>query len=607
MKKHTYFISIIIIMFAAIAIKFLLVDIQQNLANIENGHANIENFDLNGKLTLNGQWEIYENVLLVSDNVNLDTLEKKYIVFPNQHNAATKNVTYASYRVVLEDVPTNEFYMVILDGISGGYALYINRELIYSNQKLMKNELNISISKEQDYYKNNDGSLEIVIEVSRFQLDYFGLTNAPKITTKKVFNRTLYITIGLNLIIFGGLLFALIYYILVIAIRTKDRSAIWFSLLCFAFGLYLFTYKSEYAFVIEKVLNMYDYYNYFYHFLSLYSTSILLYLTIKLGQKVKGWGPIDFMISFLSAVNIITPLFLNATIFLKNIHVFHLINIVNLIFITLWSLKQIKKNIINIYLTIALALLVIGNIYDSLVQFNIVSYYGKITYLIFYFSTFIFISINASNHESELSNVQEVIKLNDKIRDTEFTFLNTQIQSHFIYNTLNAIQSLCYSNPEKAGELIDDFSMYLRTRLEFNKMPMLIDFEDELENIRTYINIEMQRFGSRINVTYSLKVGDFKVPPLTIQPLVENSVKHGIGKKRLGGIINIATEEDEDFIYVSVYDNGVGFDRKSLSDRQRVGTQNIAHRLNLHINATLEIESVVNEGTRALIKIPKKK
>ncbi|MFA7367768.1 MAG: ATP-binding protein, partial [Bacilli bacterium] len=115
-----------------------------------------------------------------------------------------------------------------------------------------------------------------------------------------------------------------------------------------------------------------------------------------------------------------------------------------------------------------------------------------------------------------------------------------------------------------------------------------------------------QRFGKRINVTYNLLVGEFKVPPLTIQPLVENAVKHGISKKREGGTIFISSTEDNNFIYVSIADNGIGFELKNLPEKQRVGTQNIRHRLNLHLNATLEINSQINEGTIATIKIPKK-
>ena len=149
--------------------------------------------------------------------------------------------------------------------------------------------------------------------------------------------------------------------------------------------------------------------------------------------------------------------------------------------------------------------------------------------------------------------------------------MNTQIQSHFIYNTLNSIQALCNTNPHKASELIEDFSMYLRTRLEFNKMPILIDIEDELENIRTYLNIEKARFGNRVNYQYNLKVGDFKIPPLTVQPLVENAVKHGISKKKGGGTVTISTFSDDDFIYIVVEDNGLGFDPELLSEK-RVGT-----------------------------------
>ncbi|MDD4213146.1 MAG: histidine kinase, partial [Bacilli bacterium] len=301
-----------------------------------------------------------------------------------------------------------------------------------------------------------------------------------------------------------------------------------------------------------------------------------------------------------------TIIFTPVQIFTSHMTIFKLLNLLNLVLLTIYTLSHNKRMEYNAFLVILSVGFLVSYTYDLLTDNNIILYAENISSGFFIIMTLIYSSIVAFMRESEISSVEEIIQLNKKIRDTEFTFLNSQIQSHFIYNSLNSIQALINTNPGKAAELVEDFSTYLRTRLEFNKMPQLLNIEDELENIRTYLNIEKARFGKRVNYAYDLKVGDFLIPPLTVQPLVENAVKHGISMKKNGGTVTISTYEDENFIYIKVSDDGIGFDSSTLNATKRVGTENIRNRLNLHLNATLTIASQVNVGTESIIKIPKK-
>ena len=127
----------------------------------------------------------------------------------------------------------------------------------------------------------------------------------------------------------------------------------------------------------------------------------------------------------------------------------------------------------------------------------------------------------------------------------------------------------------------------------------------ELEHIECYLEIEMERFDN-ISVVYDIGVKDFSVPPLTLQPIVENSIQHGLRAKKSGGTITISTWKDEGKIYISVKDNGIDFDMIKPKDtkRKHLGIENTKFRIEKICNGTLDVKSIVNAGTEVLITIP---
>lgn len=209
--------------------------------------------------------------------------------------------------------------------------------------------------------------------------------------------------------------------------------------------------------------------------------------------------------------------------------------------------------------------------------------------------------------------VEESNQIREELLKKRIDLMMGQIRPHFIYNTLNSIQALIEIDPEKASDLVYNFSKYMRFHVDTIEKEGLISFGEELENIKTYLNIELVRF-SKIHVVYDIKVEKFLVPMLSVQPIVENSVKHGVSKKKTGGTIWIRTRETDHAYCIEIEDNGVGFcmsqeGKRQLSDQtmsQSVGMKNITYRLNQMINATVLIKSKVDEGTLVTIGIPKK-
>jgi sensor histidine kinase YesM len=181
----------------------------------------------------------------------------------------------------------------------------------------------------------------------------------------------------------------------------------------------------------------------------------------------------------------------------------------------------------------------------------------------------------------------------------------SQIRPHFIYNTLGSIEQLCKLEPPKAGELVHNFAKYLRGNFGELDNPKPILMSQEMEHVRHYISIENVRFPD-MTFTFEMNSEDFHIPALTVQPIVENAIKHGLMKLPRGGTIHVVSYETDTAYCISVVDDGVGFDTGALlDDRAHVGLRNIRERLKVMVQGTLDIESTPGVGTKVLITIPK--
>lgn len=183
----------------------------------------------------------------------------------------------------------------------------------------------------------------------------------------------------------------------------------------------------------------------------------------------------------------------------------------------------------------------------------------------------------------------------------------SQIQPHFLYNVLTTISNLCVTDPEEAEETTVLFSQYLRTNLDSLRNQEPVPFATELSHIRTYVELEKKRFGDILNVEYDINEQNFNVPSLGLQPIVENSIKHGIRGKNAPGHIKIGTYKADAGYKIIIEDDGVGFDMNMpVKDdgRSHVGMINVQERLKQMCNASIKIESSPGNGCRTEIYIP---
>ena len=212
-------------------------------------------------------------------------------------------------------------------------------------------------------------------------------------------------------------------------------------------------------------------------------------------------------------------------------------------------------------------------------------------------------NINAARKAKELE--MEKIVLNAELAESRISTMMSQIRPHFIYNTLGSIEQLCDLDPKKAGELVHDFAKYLRGNFGELDNPKPILMSQEMDHVHHYVSIENVRFPD-MSFTFEMNSDDFHIPALTIQPIVENAIKHGLMKLKKGGTIRVVSYETETDYCVLVEDDGVGFDTNAEVDgRKHLGLRNIRERLKVMVNGTMEIESTVGVGTKVLVKIPK--
>ena len=192
-----------------------------------------------------------------------------------------------------------------------------------------------------------------------------------------------------------------------------------------------------------------------------------------------------------------------------------------------------------------------------------------------------------------------------ELKENRISIMLSQIQPHFIYNTLGTIERMCLDDPQKAFELVRNFSLYLRGNFSELDSITPIRFMDEMKHVEYYVNIEKVRFPD-MRIEYDVESTEFVLPALSVQPLVENAIKHGLMRLETGGTVKIHSYETTTHFCVEVTDDGVGFDTDApIDEKKHVGLRNIRGRLNAMVNGDLVLESTPGVGTKAVILIPK--
>mgnify|MGYP003295643250 CR=1 FL=1 len=234
-----------------------------------------------------------------------------------------------------------------------------------------------------------------------------------------------------------------------------------------------------------------------------------------------------------------------------------------------------------------------------------------VLFLFIYMLIYLFIDFTEKESKVLLLQIQAE-RLKTELELSRVRTMIAQMQPHFLYNALASIQEIIYDDPDYASRVVGDFATYLRGAVRAMSDVQLIPFSEELKNIKAYVEIEKVRMGKKLMVEYEIQDNTFDIPPISIQPLVENAIRHGIYERGLaGGKVTIKSYDTAENHIIQVIDNGVGFDVAAISKevdegkRDSVGMKNLMSRLNMVLQATVDIQSTIGIGTTVTVTIPR--
>jgi glucose-6-phosphate-specific signal transduction histidine kinase len=213
-----------------------------------------------------------------------------------------------------------------------------------------------------------------------------------------------------------------------------------------------------------------------------------------------------------------------------------------------------------------------------------------------------FISFESLGSRKAAENEIALAEKDAAIAHQKIRIMQNQIRPHFIFNSLLAIKQLCTEEPQTAANALQHFSTYLRMNLDAMTDERLVPFDREVECIREYVALEQADPANEFEVLYELEFMDFRLPLLTVEPMVENAIRHGLASRKKDGIVKVRSYREGDHAVILVEDNGSGYgsETRQQAEHRSIGIQNAKDRLAMQCKGEL---SIINTGRGTIVKI----
>lgn len=270
------------------------------------------------------------------------------------------------------------------------------------------------------------------------------------------------------------------------------------------------------------------------------------------------------------------------------------------------AIKQNKINFIFVISSFIFILFLSSGFTCSLVDVtdNVISGRGIVpiaTILCFigFFAIYLYFTITVSRKAYQKEEIEK------RLNELQASTLKNQINPHFLFNALNVIKTLYNTDKEKADYAVDLLSRHLRAFVDAGDT-FVVPLERELKIVEGYLELENLKVSKPFNIIYDIDVYDFLVPYFAIQTLIENAVRYSCINEKEDGHISISTYEEGEYYFLIISDNGVGFDPNKVMNKS-IGLKNARERFKISLDATFEIQSIIDKGTTITIKIPKEK
>ncbi|MDF2986040.1 MAG: signal transduction histidine kinase, LytS [Eubacterium sp.] len=609
----------LIISMALLLIFFALFNIpeKKDLPKVKNGLLELDqwNFEKDGKLALDGKWEFYWNhLLLPEDFKNNPDIKGSLINVPGYWNEKTlktnaiKGNGYSTYRLNIHTTKKIKDISIKVDAIFSAYTLWIGEKQVLACGTVGSSSGTSQAGMEAligFYQFPGDGGTElsITIHASNFIGGNGGILKSIYIgTPKQIQNfreKNLMIeNFQTAITLYMGLFFLLLFFI-----GKRETYCLYFGILCILVslrGLFL----GELA--IYTIFSGYDpevFYKMSFIILCLTLLAFVMYYHKVFPYEIK---PI-----LIRATLIIGMIFNTIALIVPYRLLYHMVFVFEifalLIFIMLAkvTVQIVKKKLAgHTVMVLGSVIVFLSSVNDVLSDLHIFRGWLNITTGVFIFLillTFLLIKRYANT-----------LKMQELFYKSEIDMLQAQIKPHFIFNVINTISYFTGKDVTKAQSLLQDLANHLRNSFSFKNSNELIELEEEISNLRSYLNLEEARFSGKLKVIFDIPQGlSAKIPSFLLQPIVENALKHGILPKEEGGHVKISAALKHKCLLISIEDDGVGMSEERLRglldeniEGYGLGVRNVNKRLKHQFGNPLRVESTEGKGTSFSMEIP---
>ncbi|MBN7773537.1 sensor histidine kinase [Clostridium aminobutyricum] len=576
-----------------------------------------------GSLRLDGEWEFYWGELLTPADFAKQGADRPkptgYMQVPGLWNGKIMDgetlpaFGCATYRLVLKNLTYDGTLGVKKGNARFSSKVYVNgRELLSDGVPAQQAaEYKSGNTPQLGFFNSNGGDIEILVQVANYEYINSGIPVSFELGREAAMlhqNQRIY---SLSLAVFVILItIAFLYFIFFAVARWNGMNEYLmplFSLFCILFSvgnglsdqrpllLLLPDIPFTWAFKMKD-------------FFLTANFIVVIWVFHLFKKELLPMRRLIFIISFVYGVYLIGVLFLPIHVYMKVHLLVMACNTVTLLLLLIRSVLMYIRKAEGFSLFIAILTV---NLYSAdailfSLGFKTSSSFSQV-YIMLFATVMMFLL--SMQYFTAIRRLQTSMK---RTQEAEISFLRAQINPHFLYNALNSIAALCATAPEKAEDVVVELSQYLRRSFDFKRMDAMSTLAQELELLEAYLYIEKMRFGERLQVEYDMdETLNLPIPPLILQPLVENAVRHGLMEHIAGVMVTISIKRQQDEAIFTIADNGVGMNAERLSGllEQKpksggIGVWNINQRLKMLYNRELTVYSEKGKGTSVTFALP---
>lgn len=571
-------------------------------------------------LSLDGEWEFYRDALLVPEDFKAGNHMEPtgYMKVPSLWNGKVLQGKIlpvfgcATYRLVLEGVPFHGVLGLKKNNIRFSSRIYVN------GQELLADGVPAQAAKDYQsgntpkigFFSYNGGQIEILVQAANYEYLNSGIPVSFELGSEAAMlgrhQKDNLFAIAVFIILLTIALLHLVFYFTARIKGRKEHLMLLFSIFCFLFAIgNALTDQRPLLLVLPDipftlVFKMKDF------FLSA-NFIVVIIIFYKFGSGLLS-SRLARTISLVYGAYLVTVVVLPIHVYYRIHQLVMLGNTIILLVLLVRSAVLFIRKAEGLPLFIAVLAI---NLYSAdSILFSLAvkadSGFGQIFILFF---ALVMIAYLSMQYYTALDSLQHSMR---HAQEAEIAFLRAQINPHFLYNALNSIAALCREAPEKAEDVVVELSQYLRRSFDFKRLNSITTLAEEMELLDAYLYLEKIRFGDRLCVEYDLEEDlNPAIPPLILQPLVENAVRHGLMVKEEGGTVTILVRRLGEEAVFTIKDNGIGMSPGVLehlleekAEKGGIGAWNINKRLKMLYGRAMTVSSELGKGTSVTFTLP---